>query len=66
MLVFLPSCHLSFKFRYIMSAGRNTAETSAKAASNDIEKQRIYVLVVEAVRHQRSLKEESSERYGLA
>lgn len=30
-------------FFQISSAGRNTAETSAEAATNDIEKQRAYV-----------------------
>lgn len=30
-------------FFQIPSAGRNTAETSAEAATNDIEKQRAYV-----------------------
>lgn len=35
----LPSCHLSFQ---ISNAGRNTAETSAEAATNGIEKQKAY------------------------
>lgn len=43
MLLLLPSYRLSSNLWYITSAGRNAAETSAEAATNDIEKQSAYV-----------------------
>lgn len=43
MLLFLPSYHLYSKFPLSMIAKINTAETSAEATTNDIDKQRAYV-----------------------